>query len=295
MRGHYSRLVYMLFLLLTGSILAQESAPAAQSPAPSSAPPAGTASAPFGEITGTVKSGNVSLPGVTVTAANTLTGKKYVTSSDVDGTFKIEVGAKGRYVVRAEFSAFAPLTQEIVINAENRNGRADLAMVLMSRAQKEEQQQQQQQQRQAQQLATGGRMGGLQQLALSGGGDGVAAPSVDTASLAGSGLPNAGLAAEGNTESVAVSGAMGRNDQPTFDPGEMQERMVELRDQMLRQGGGNGNVFTQSLGGGGGFGGGGFGGATFSGGGGAGGPMVFMMVGPGGFGGGGGRGMRNFN
>ena len=139
MRGHYSRLVYMLCLLLTGSILAQEPAPAAQNPAPSSASPAGTASAPFGEITGTVKSGNVSLPGVTVTAANTLTGKKYVTSSDVDGTFKIEVGAKGRYVVRAEFSAFAPLTQEIVINAENRNGRADLAMVLMSRAQKEEQ------------------------------------------------------------------------------------------------------------------------------------------------------------
>src|SRR5436309_96241 len=147
-----------VFLLLTGSILAQEPAPAAQSPAPSSAPPAVTASAPFGEITGTVKSGNVSLPGVTVTAANTLTGKKYVTSSDVDGTFKIEVGAKGRYVVRAEFSAFAPITQEIVINAENRNGRADLAMVLMSRAQKEEQQQQQQQQQRQQQLAAGGRL-----------------------------------------------------------------------------------------------------------------------------------------
>src|SRR5205823_971768 len=71
--------------------------------------------APFGVITGVVKSGNVPLPGVTVGAANTLTGKKYITSTDVDGTFRLEVGSKGRYVVRAEFSAFAPITQEILI------------------------------------------------------------------------------------------------------------------------------------------------------------------------------------
>ena len=98
--------------------------------------------APFGVIAGTVKSGNVPLPGVTVSAANTLTGKKYITSTDLDGSFKLEVGGKGRYVVRAEFSAFSPITQEILINAENRNGRADLAMVLLSRAQRDAQQQQ---------------------------------------------------------------------------------------------------------------------------------------------------------
>src|SRR5437762_5198357 len=98
--------------------------------------------APFGVIAGIVKSGNVALPGVTVTAANTLTGKKYITSTDVDGSFRLEVGSKGRYVVRAEFSAFAPITQEILINAENRNGRADLAMILLSRAQRDSQQQQ---------------------------------------------------------------------------------------------------------------------------------------------------------
>src|SRR5579859_8169551 len=76
--------------------------------------------APFAVIAGTVKSGNVPLPGVTVTAANTLTGKKYITSTDVDGSFRLEVGSKGRYVVRAEFSAFSPITQEILLNAENR-------------------------------------------------------------------------------------------------------------------------------------------------------------------------------
>ena len=215
------------------------------------------------------------LPGVSVTAANTLTGKKYVTSTDVDGSFKISVGGKGRYVVRAEFSGFAAATQELLINAENRNGKADLAMILASRVQQQEQRQQQ--------VAGAGGRGGVQQLSLSGGDMGVpASASADVSSLAASGLPNAGLAAEGNNESVAVSGAMGRNDMPTFDPGEMQDRIADMRDQMQRQGGG-GQIMSF-----GGPGGGNLGGF-------AGGPMVFIMgAGPGGFGGGG-RGMRNFN
>lgn len=263
--------------------------PAATSPAtvPSAAGPA----APFGEIAGAVKSGNVPLPGVTVTAANTLTGKKYSTSTEVDGTFKISVTGKGRYVVRAEFSAFAPVTQEILINEQNRSGKIDLAMVLLSRAQKEAQQEQRQQM--AQQLANAGR-GGMQQLALAGGGGDIGGPGAgggnsDAASLAGAGLPNAGLAAEGGNESVAISGAQGRAEQNMFDPGEMQDRMADMRDQLSRQGGGSGTISLggataniQMMGGAGGFGGGGVGG---------GGPMIIMMGG----GGGGGRGMRGFN
>ncbi len=231
--------------------------------------------APFGVITGTVKSGNVPLPGVTVTAANTLTGKKYITSTDVDGSFKLEVGSKGRYVVRAEFSAFSPITQEILLNAENRNGRADLAMVLLSRAQRDTQQQQAGDQSGQLSGALAGL--GVQRLSLAAGdGAGTGTPgaaSADPSSLAGSGLPNAGLAAEGNTESVTVSGAMGRSEQPTFDPGEIQDRIAEMRDQSGRggnfQGGGGPMVIMMGGGGGGGFG------------------------GPGGFGGG--RGFRNFN
>src|SRR6476646_3834157 len=245
---------------------------------------------PYGEITGLVKSGNVPLPGVTITAANTLTGKKYSTSTEVDGSFKISVGGKGRYVVRAEFSAFAPVTQEVLLNDQNRSGKADMAMVLLSRAQKNAEQEQRQQI--AQQL--GGRAG-MQQLALSGGGDpgGLAAGgNTDAASLAGAGLPNAGLAADGGNESVAISGAQGRAEQNMFDPGEMQDRIADLREQLGRQGGGSGSISLggataniQMIGGGGGFGGagGGFGG---------GGPMVVVM---GGGMGGGGRGFRGFN
>src|SRR5262245_10662712 len=105
--------------------------PAQPEAPPSPAPPSPTSVfAPFGEITGSVKSGNAPLPGVTVSAANTLTGKKYITSTDLDGGFKIAVGGKGRYVVRAEFSAFAPITQEIVINEQSRAGKADFSMIL---------------------------------------------------------------------------------------------------------------------------------------------------------------------
>jgi outer membrane receptor protein involved in Fe transport len=253
----------------------------------SSATPASATPAVFGEITGVVKSGNVPLPGVSVTAANTLTGKKYSTSTDVDGSFRINVTGKGRYVIKAEFSAFAPVTQEVLINEQNRAGKAELAMVLLSRAQKEAQQEQREQL--AKQMANAGRPG-MQQLSLSGGAadaGGAAGAGSDAASLAGAGLPNAGLAAEGGNESVAIAGAQGRTEQNMFDPGEIQDRLSDLRDQLMRQGGGSGSI---SLGGataniqmigGGGFGGG------FSGGGG---PMVIMMGG-----GGGGRGLRGFN
>ena len=256
------------------------------------------ATAPFGEITGVVKSGNMPLPGVTVTAANTLTGKKYITSTEPDGSFKIVIGGKGRYVVRAEFSAFAPVTQEVILNEQNRIGKADLSMILLSRAEQQAQQQQQQQRQQIAQQMGGAGQGrpGMQQLSLTAGGEseGAGATPNDAASLASAGLPNAGLAAEGNTESVAVSGNMGRAEQNPFDPGEMQDRIADLREELTRQGGGSGTINLnggtaniQILGGGpGGFGGGGFGGGM------GGGPMVIMM---GGGPGGGGRGMRGFN
>src|SRR5262249_59184484 len=103
----------------------------------------------------------------------------------------------------------------------------------------------------------------------------------DSASLANAGLPNAGLAADGGYESVAVSGAQGRAEQNMFDPGEMQDRMNDLRDQLGRQGAGGGPVLL----GGGGFGGGGFGGG-FGGGGVWGGGPKGVLLGRRGWGGG---------
>src|SRR5260370_38064600 len=158
MRSH-SSFILAVWLSLVGAF-GQNATPAPQS-APTKFTQAAATAMPFGEIKGMVKSGAIALPGVTITAANTLTGKKYITSSDVDGSFKINLSGKGRYVVRAEFAAFAPVTQEVLINEQSRNGSAELSMILLSRAQEKAQQEQKQQ-------AAGGR--GMQQLSLAGGG-----------------------------------------------------------------------------------------------------------------------------
>ena len=77
--------------------LAQEPAPAPPQASQPAKPEEGSAAAPQenvqpgGDISGVVKSGNLALPGVTVTAAHTLTGKKTVTSTDVDGSYFLHV------------------------------------------------------------------------------------------------------------------------------------------------------------------------------------------------------------
>lgn len=92
------------------------------SASPIATPPA-TPAPQGGTIRGTViagtvgKPGGVPLPGVAVTATNTLTGKKYAAATGIDGTYAMTIPRNGRYVVRAELAGFAPVTQEVVLNA----------------------------------------------------------------------------------------------------------------------------------------------------------------------------------
>jgi len=109
-------------------------APAAQAPAASpaqtpTAAPAAAAVAPVvaaepqgGTIQGTVKVSGVPLPGVAVTATNTPTGKKYATTTGIDGAFQMAVPSNGRYVVKTDLTGFASVTQEVVVNASSQNG-----------------------------------------------------------------------------------------------------------------------------------------------------------------------------
>jgi trimeric autotransporter adhesin len=101
-------------------------APAAQAPAPATATtstaPTVAAAPQGGNIKGTVKASGVPLPGVAVTATNTLTGKKYATTTDIDGAFMMAVPRNGRYVVKTELMGFASVTQEVVVNATSENG-----------------------------------------------------------------------------------------------------------------------------------------------------------------------------
>src|SRR5438067_5981053 len=90
--------------------------------APAATPQAvSTSTAPMlaqgGTIKGTVKAGATPLPGVAVTATNTLTGKKYATTTDVDGVYQMQVPRNGRYVIKTELTGFASSTKEVVVNA----------------------------------------------------------------------------------------------------------------------------------------------------------------------------------
>ncbi|HUC55664.1 MAG TPA: TonB-dependent receptor [Candidatus Cybelea sp.] len=230
-------------------LLAQDAAapPPAQAPQPATTP----ATTPTYEINGSARSGKTPLPGVAVTAANTLTGKKYSRATNSEGKFELSGMTRGRYVVRVEFMGFAAFTQEVVLNPENPSAKVDAELILASR-------QQEQTNNNNAAMAAAGR--GFQNLAmdsalsaLAGGNSGLGgagAPGGGQGSGDLSSLPLNGAGAEGPTESVSISGAQGRTQD--FGGGseqDLQDRIQEFRDRMQREGGGFGG------GGGGGFGG----------------------------------------
>ena len=221
---------------LTRSLLAQEAAPPspAQTPQPA-APPSAT---PAYEISGSARSGKTPLPGVSVTAANTLTGKKYSAATNSEGKFGLSGMTRGRYVVRVEFMGFAAFTQEVMLNPENPSAKVDAELILASR-------QQEQSNNLSAVMAAAGR--GFQSLATDsalsalaggnsglGGGGGGGQGCGDLASL-----PMNGAGAEEPTESVSISGAQGRTQD--FGGGseqDLQDRIQEFRERMQREGGG---------------------------------------------------------
>jgi hypothetical protein len=221
-------------ILFAVSLRAQETAPPAQ--ALQTVPPTG-ATATF-EITGSVRSGKTPLPGVTVTAANTLSGKKYVAASNSEGKFSFSGIPRGRYVVRVEFMGFANFTQEVVLNPENVSAKVDAELILASR------QQEQSNNKNAAIIAAGR---GFQSLALD---NTLASLAGNNPGLGGagglgggqggsdlSGLPMNGVGAEGPTESVSISGAQGRTQD--FGGGsedELQQRIQEFRERAQREG-----------------------------------------------------------
>ena len=245
-----------------------------------------------GRIHGTVKAGTVPLPGVSVTAKNTLTGKSYATTTDVSGAFAMIIPRNGRYVVKAELTAFASVTTEVVLNAGGENGGkpdeiADFALLLASRVEAAAQQ--------AQAAGQGGSAGsiantlgrGLQALTVTSGdasqsdasvGGGNAGAQMPT--LSGTGAGEGAVA----TDSVNISGQMGQtNGLANFNEDEIRQRVQDAVAQAQRQGGAAGdmaNAVVGMLGGmmggpGGGFGGGGGGRGGRGGGGGGGGFQRF--------------------
>ena len=207
-----------------------------------------TAAAAGGRITGTVKAGAVPLPGVAVTAANTLTGKKYATTTDVNGVFAMTVPRNGRYVVKAELAAFATETKEVLINSDSQDGGkpeqvAQFEMQLASRVVREEEQQQARQTGAATALA-GALARGTQALSLSGD-SGEIADASSGGGDTGAQMPSpAGMGGvDSATESVAVNGQMGQtNGLANFSEDEIRQRIQDAVEQARRQGGAVGDL-----------------------------------------------------
>jgi len=153
-----------------------------------------------GVVRGTVRAGNVPLPGVSVVAEDG-GGKRYATVTDAGGGFRMELAA-GRYKLRAELAAFAAATQTVQVTAAEQT--IAVTMELASRVE------QQKQQALASARAAMGR--GMQSLALQNSTPD-AAPAAGAASTdaaeASAALPTAATDASMATDSVAVNGQAG--------------------------------------------------------------------------------------
>jgi len=271
--------------------------PVTQAPSTSAAP-AAPEPVTGGRLHGVVKSGTIPLPGVTITAQNALTGKRYSTTTDISGSWQLNIPQNGRYVIRTQFTAFAGGTQEAVLNASSHDQTVNFELILASRQAEIDRQQAQQAARQGNddqitQQMVGNSPGNVNLLnALSTDTD----TGAGTAGASGAALPSIAGNSDFSEESVAITGQAG---QVSALAGLDSDRMRDAALSIQAQGGlsgqsggaGQGGLFG-GYGGGGGFGGafgsGGFGGGGFGGGGGG--------FGGRGGGGGGGRGnFRNFN
>ncbi|MEO6815362.1 MAG: TonB-dependent receptor, partial [Edaphobacter sp.] len=195
-----------------------------------------------GAIKGTVKAGLVPLPGVAVTATNTLTGKKYATTTDIIGSFEMVIPRNGRYVVKTELAAFATETKEILLEGGKPEQVAAFAMQLASRVAREE----------AKQAAVATRSGqgrGTQALSVSGESD-LADASAGTG-VVGAQMPTLSVLGgdEAATDSVAVSGQMGQtNGLANFNEDEIRQRVEDAMARARQQGGAAGDMANAAAG-----------------------------------------------
>src|ERR1700723_1778546 len=208
-------------------------------------------------IHGIVKSGNMPIPGAGVSATNAATKEQVNTSTDVDGSYSLKIPADGHYIVRVQMAAFAGGSHEVVLDATHLEVQANFELVLLSRAHEPDVNSARDQRR----GNTGGGRG-FQNLSVFQNEAGQDSASGSTGSsmsdIAPSGMPVPGIAQNGATESVAVSGNTS-NPFNAMSADQLQQRFDDARQQGAGFGGGGG--FAGSGGGPGGGRGGGFGGA----------------------------------
>lgn len=231
---------------MPAGMMAQSAPPAASQT--TAAPTAGStaAQAQGGTIRGTViagvagKPGGVPLPGVAVTATNTLTGRKYAAATAIDGTYAMTIPHNGRYVVRAELAGFAPVTQEVVLNGSAATAAAalvktsDFGLQLASRVAAAEA-------RQTAAASASAASRGTQSLSFSAGESGVTDASA-TGAANDVAMPSLGSlsqneAADEGNESIAVNGQVGQtNGLANYSEDEIRERVQDAVDRARSNG-----------------------------------------------------------
>ena len=156
-----------------------------------------------------MKSGTIPLPGVSITATNTLTGQKYSTTTDANGAYSMTIPANGRYVLKTDLIAFAPVTKEVLLTAgaAPATQSADFSLILASHAEQQTGRPPGNFRRYAGARAGAGGTG-TQNLDLLEALAGAADAGTDTGA-AGAALPSLANNADFSDESVAVSGEAG--------------------------------------------------------------------------------------
>ncbi len=259
---------------------AQSPSPAPAIPNPSQ-PPSPRDAASGAVVRGVVKSGTTPLPGVSITATNTLTGSKFTTATDARGSFSMHITENGRYVLRTDFAGFASTTKEVLLNPATQQ-QADFNLLLASR------------QRQLdlaeaghpsagdlQQRRPGGQGGpgaggrgqggqgqGAQILSLLSGNSGAIAAGNDLGNATGASLPSIAGNSDFSSDSVTVAGQSGTTSPLAgINMDQLRDNIENLQQQRTLaeipggdSGGGGGGGGGRGGRGGGGFGGGGMGG-----------------------------------
>ena len=224
---------------------------------------------PSGKLHGVVKSGNIPLPGVTITAQNTATGKRYSTTTGISGAWTLNVPPDGHYVIHTDFAGFAPGTQEAELSATSNDQAVTFALILASRA--AEQQESKPTTQQAARLAPRQlARRGTQNLSLETALEADTETQGDMAGSSGAGLaelPSIAGNSDFGADSVAISGQSGTvSPQAGMNADRIRDAMDTARGQNGGQSGGGigggqgGGGFGGGQGGGFGGGGGGFGG-----------------------------------
>ena len=263
------RLIPISLLLAVSQFVAPALSHGQQSASQAAAAPSPAASAQTGGVIhGSVKSGTIPLPGVSITATNTLTGRRYSTATGATGAYSMTIPQNGRYVVKTELAAFAASTQEALLNATGHDRQVDFTLTLASRVTQQEEPSAAEPGTTASIRQYAGR--GAQNLSLQGMAADLIGAATSSSTSESAQLPSAASNTDLSGESVAVAGQTGSTNpfagiNPGLGgPGDFGEGPG---GQSITGGNFGGGPGGGGPGGGGGFGGGGFGGRGGGGGG----------------------------